>query len=95
MQIILIVFIFFKILTYIIFFDVILSWLTMFWLKIRPQFLADIIDPIYKSIKKILPTTMWPIDFTPIVVIITMVFIQWLLINFFPEISNQAINLMK
>ena len=95
MQILLTIIIFFKILTYIIFFDVILSWLSIFWLKIRPQFVANIIDPIYANIKKILPTTIWPIDFTPIVVIITIIFIEWLLYLMFPELLIEVTNLMN
>ena len=95
MQILLAIIIFFKILTYIIFFDVILSWLTIFWLKIRPQFVANIIDPIYNNIKKILPTTIWPIDLTPIVVIITIIFIEWLLYLMFPDLLIQVTNLMN
>ena len=84
----------FQIIYYIIILDVILSWLTLFWLQIRPKFIADIIDPIYKNIKKIIPTSIWPVDFTPIVVIFTIIFIRWVLIIIFPDLANQAINLM-
>ncbi|MDD3793560.1 MAG: hypothetical protein PHI37_02015 [Candidatus Gracilibacteria bacterium] len=40
------------IIKYIIIIDIILSWLILFGLKTRPKFIADIIDPIYNSIKK-------------------------------------------
>lgn len=95
MQILLIIMIFLKILTYIIFFDVILSWLTIFWLRMRPQFIADIIDPLYKYIKKIIPTTIWPVDFTPIILIMLIIFLEWLLYTFFPELTLEATNLLK
>jgi len=94
MQILLAIMILFQIIYYIIILDVILSWLTLFWLQIRPKFIADIIDPIYKNIKKIIPTSIWPVDFTPIVVIFTIIFIRWVLIIIFPDLANQAINLM-
>lgn len=86
--------IFLELLYWIIIFDVILSWLTLLWLKSRPKFIADIIDPIYKSIKKILPTSIWPIDLTPIVVIIVIIFIKGLLFTIFPELQIEASNLI-
>jgi len=78
------IFIFFTLIKYIIFADIILSWLQIFWLKMRPQFLAGIIDPMYESIKKYIPTTIWPIDFTPIVILILISFILWFVEIFFP-----------
>lgn len=94
-QILLTVIIFLEILSYIVIFDVILSWLTLFWLKIRPKFIADIIDPLYKSIRKIIPTSIWPVDFTPIVIIVLIIFIKWALFIIFPELLTQVNNLMK
>ena len=87
--------IFLEIIQYIVFADVILSWLTIFWLKIRPKFLSDIIDPMYKNIKKIIPTTIWPIDLTPIVVIIILAFLRWILFIIFPELKFEVIHLLK
>ena len=60
---------------YILFFDIILSWLTIFWISFRPKFVSDIMDPIYKFIKNKIPTTIWPIDFTPIIIIIVIFFL--------------------
>jgi len=95
MQILLVIIIFLEIISYIIIFDVILSWLTLFGLRVRPQFIADIIDPIYKNIRKIIPTSIGPVDFTPIVVIIMIIFLKWALFIAFPELLTQATNLMK
>ncbi|MGB2110775.1 MAG: hypothetical protein ACPHY8_02405 [Patescibacteria group bacterium] len=47
MELLFAIYILLEIMQYIIFADVILSWLTLFGLNIRPKFLADIIDPIY------------------------------------------------
>ncbi len=74
------------VITYIVFLDVILSWLTLFWLRIRPKFLADILDPIYKKIKETIPTTIWPLDLTPIIIIFLMIFVRWIIIAFEPSI---------
>jgi len=78
-----------ELLSYLIIFDVILSWLTLLWLKFRPRFVADIIDPLYKNIKKIIPTAIWPLDFTPIVIIIFLMFIQSALFMMFPELQAE------
>jgi len=67
--------------------DIILSWLTLLGLKIRPKFLSDIIDPIYWLVKKYIPTTIWIFDLTPIVIIFILIFIKWLLIINFPEVQ--------
>lgn len=80
--------IFLELLFYIIFIDVILSWLILVWLRFRPKFIADIIDPIYNFIKKIIPTTFWPMDFTPIIAIIIIMFLRWILFFLNPNIIN-------
>ena len=95
MQILIALIIFLEIMSYIIIFDVILSWLTLFWLKFRPKFIADIIDPLYKNVKKYIPTTIWPVDFTPIVIIILLIFIKWVLFIIFPELQTEVNNLMN
>ncbi len=91
--ILLAVYIFLELLIYIIFIDVILSWLYLFWIKIRPKFIADIIDPIYFRIKKFIPTTFWPIDFTPIVVILLIYFLRTFILILFPDILD-LVNLL-
>ncbi len=73
-----------ELMQYIIFADVILSWLQIFWLNLRPKFLADIIDPLYWLVKKYLPTTIWPIEFTPIVILMVIFFLIWAINMVFP-----------
>ena len=75
------------IITYIVFFDVILSWLMLFWLKVRPQFIADILDPMYIKIKDTIPTTIWPLDLTPIIIIFLMMIVQWFVVAYDPSIA--------
>lgn len=72
-------YIFLEIIYWIVILDVILSWLMLFWLKIRPKILADIIDPMYKKIRDFIPTKIWPLDLTPIVAIILITFLMWVL----------------
>jgi uncharacterized protein YggT (Ycf19 family) len=81
------IYIFLDLLSIIVIIDVILKWLFVFWINLRPKFIADIMDPIYFYIKKIIPTTFWPIDFTPIIIILITYFIKWLLIIIFPDLS--------
>ena len=77
-------YLFLEIISYIIIADVILSWLTLVWLNIRPVFISSILDPIYKKVKNTIPTTIWPLDLTPIVVILIIAVFQSLIVWFFP-----------
>ena len=95
MQILLAILIFLGLIQYIVFFDVILSWLTLLWINFRPKFISDILNPIYSNIKKILPTTMWPIDFTPIVILILCSFFKWIIFLIFPEARDELIKLLN
>ncbi len=95
MQILIAIIIFLKLISYIVIFDVILSWLMAFWLNIRPKFIADIIDPLYSTVKKIIPTIIWPFDFTPIIIILLTAFIKWALYIIFPELQIEINNLMN
>jgi len=95
MQIILALFIFLDIIMYFVFFDVILSWLTLLWIRFRPEFLSVVLTPIYTNIKKIIPTSFWPVDFTPIVVILFIYFIKWILVLIFPDIMWEINSLLK
>ncbi|MFK7780648.1 MAG: YggT family protein [Candidatus Gracilibacteria bacterium] len=84
-----------EIISYIVIFDVILSWLTLLGLKFRPKFIADIIDPLYINVKKYIPTSIGPLDFTPIVIILLLMFIKIVLFYAFPGLQiefNSLIN---
>ncbi|MCP4523009.1 MAG: YggT family protein [Candidatus Gracilibacteria bacterium] len=78
------VLIFLKILEVLVFIDVILSWLQIFGLNLRPKFLADIIDPIYNTIKKLIPTSIGGLDFTPIIILLFITFLTGLIEMSFP-----------
>ncbi len=95
MIIILAFLIFLRILSYLIILDIILSWLTIFGLKLRPKFLSDIIDPIYNSIKKVIPTTIWPLDFTPIIVYIFIFFLTGLIFWLFPWSQTEFLKILN
>ena len=95
MQILLAIIIFLEIISYIVIIDVILSWLRIFWIKSKPKLITDIINPLYKNIRKIIPTSIWPLDFTPIVVIVLLMFIKWALFIVFPELKVDVFNLLK
>jgi len=48
---------FLDIIYYLVIFDVILSWLTLAGIKFRPKIIVDILKPIYRFVKKSIPTT--------------------------------------
>ena len=65
----------------ILFIDIILSWLPLIWLNFRPKFISDIMEPIYKIVKDKIPTTIWPIEFAPIIIYMIIIFIIWFTIQ--------------
>ncbi len=95
MIILLTIIILLEILSYFVIFDVILSWLILLWIKFRPKFVADIIDPLYRNVRKFIPTSIWPLDFTPIVIILLLMFIKGALFILFPELQIEFNNLIS
>lgn len=79
-EIALVITFFTNIILYLIIFDIILSWLMLFWLKWRPAFLSSIVEPIYSFIGKYIPTSFWMFRFDALIAIIIIYFIQWLLV---------------
>ncbi len=92
-QIGLIFMIFTDIILYLIIFDVILSWLFLFWVRWRPQFLRSIIDPIYNIIWKYIPSKFWMFRFEALIAIFSIYFIQWLLIYAIPQLREEILKL--
>lgn len=84
-----------EIISYIVILDVILSWLILLWIRFRPKFVADIIDPLYKNVRKYIPTSIWPLDFTPIVIILLLMFIKGAIFILFPELQIEFNNLIN
>jgi len=82
------IYIFLDLLWFFIFIDVILSWLTLFWINLKPRFIFQLVHPLYKWVKNIIPTNIWPLDFTPIVLILIIYFFKWLIFTLSPEIEG-------
>lgn len=78
--------IFLDILYYLVIFDVILSWLMLAWVRFRPFFMKSILDPIYFYVKKYIPTRIGAFELTPIIVILGVLFLQWIIIMSSPEV---------
>lgn len=74
--------IFLNLIYFIIFLDVILSLLILFWLKFRPKFINDIAQPLYKSVKKIIPTVIWPFELAPLIILIVIEYLYKILYNY-------------
>jgi len=79
---------FFDVLHYMIIADVILSWLLLFWVRLRPRFLAQLLDPIYIFIRKYIPTNIGMFDLTPIIALLATLLFKALLLMSFPEVSE-------
>ena len=68
--------IFLDILYYLIIFDVILSWLLLAGVNFRPNFIKQILNPIYKFIKTYIPTRIGAFELTPIICLMIILFLQ-------------------
>jgi len=69
-----------------IFLDGILSLLSsLFWSNIRLNVFASILDPLYFQVKKYLPTNIWVIDLTPLVLLFIIMFLEGFVFILFPE----------
>jgi len=62
--------------------DVLLSWLSLLWLRIVIGPLVHITQPLYAVVRKYLPTTIGIIDITPIILILLLDVISGLGIPF-------------
>lgn len=80
---------------YIVIADVILSWLTLLWVRVRPRFIAHILDPIYSFVKKTIPTQIGPFELTPIIVLLFLVFIRGLILIAFPDLQVELNTLLQ
>ena len=85
--------IFLEIILYLIIFDIILSWLTLFWFRYRPDFLVSIIEPIYTTITKYIPTKFWVFRFDALIAILLIIFLQGLLVMLIPWLSEEIYRL--
>jgi YggT family protein len=61
---------FFKVIYYLIWIDIILSWLNVFGIRIVIWPIMSITQPIYALVRKILPTNIGVIDLAPLIIII-------------------------
>lgn len=68
--------------------DIILSWMTLFWMNFRIEFIKSILEPIYESIRKIIPTTIWPFELAPLIVIFIIYFLRIFTTSLNPSASQ-------
>ncbi len=68
--------IFFEILQWIIFIDVILSWFTLIGLRIYIMPIRWVLDPLYARIDRMLPTTFLGVSFTPFLLLMAIYILQ-------------------
>lgn len=70
---------------YIIIIDIILSWLSLSWKNFRIKFINSILDPIYEKIRNNIPTSIWPFEFTPIILVLFLIIIKSIVLYISPE----------
>ena len=89
----LVIIFFTNIIIYIIIFDIILSWLSLLWLRWKPEFLRSIVEPLYVFINKIVPTTFGMFRFDALITLIIIYFIQGLLFINIPWLKEEFLRL--
>ncbi len=77
--------IFLDVVRWIVIADVVLSWLQLAGVNFRPAFISSIIDPIYGTVRKYIPTRIGMFDFTPIVIILLCFFLSGIILTLSPE----------
>lgn len=92
--IILAIFILIQAIYYLIIFHIILSWVSLLGIVIRIKFIDDILWPLYKFVRNIFPTRIGMFDFTPIILLFGLLFIRWVIIMLFPQIAQEAMNIL-
>ncbi|MDD2487805.1 MAG: YggT family protein [Candidatus Gracilibacteria bacterium] len=84
----LIILIFLNLIEWVIIIDIIFSWLQLFGLKIKIDFIRSITTPIYFHVRKYLPTTIGPVDFAPIIIFIMISIISSFITYIRPEVIS-------
>ena len=79
-------YIFLELLKWLIFIEIILSWLSLTGILIAIPFISSIIQPMFDGIAKILPTRFMGMDFSPILLLFSIYIIQGVLVSFAPII---------
>jgi uncharacterized protein YggT (Ycf19 family) len=78
------IYIFLDFIKYLVIIDIIFSFLPMIWFNFRPKIIQSITEPLYDLIKNLIPTRVWPLDITGIVIITIIYFLVWLTEILFP-----------
>lgn len=79
--------IFLRIFWWMILLDVILSWAPALGFRIRIPFLRELMDPCYKFVGSVLPTSFAGLNFGPAILMIAAVFAEGILRNVFPSVN--------
>ncbi|EKD65911.1 MAG: hypothetical protein ACD_49C00076G0007 [uncultured bacterium (gcode 4)] len=82
----LVILIFLNLIEWVIIIDIILSWVQLLWIRVQIKWIQSITWPIYMKIRKYLPTTFWPIDFSPIVIFFIIQIISNIILNLRPSL---------
>lgn len=78
-NILLVILVFIKLLKLVIIFDVILSWLNFFWLRITINFVKNITNPLYSMIWNLIPTRFWIFSLSALIIFLILIFLEGLI----------------
>ena len=81
---------FLKILKFLVFYDIVASWISLSWIKARFAFVASILDPIYGFIKSKITTTIGPFELSALIVLIGTEVISTIILSNSPETALQV-----
>ena len=79
-------FVFLELIKWMIFIEIILSWISLLGLHIAIPFFSVVLIPIFERTRKIFPTALGPLDFTPVILLIAIYVIQSLIVQIVPSI---------
>ncbi len=83
--------IFIRIVGRVVILDILLSWVSLVWIIIKIKFIEDILRPLYDFVRNNIPSTFWAFDFAPIIIILSLAFIEMGVYVVFPEIESWTI----
>ena len=79
-------FVFLELLKWLIFIEIILSWVALLGVFIAIPFISTILQPMFQAIRRILPVQFLGLDFAPLILLIAIQIVQGMLLSFAPLI---------
>lgn len=79
-------FVFLELFKWVVFADIVLSWLSLFGLHIVIPLFHDILAPVYSAVYKYFPVRLGMLDFSSLIILLAIQFLELLILRFFPGV---------